>query len=193
MVGSSTADSDERSSILCLAAPNPKRRLRASSAWAASSLNCFRQKLVCSLTISDGFLAPVAKLLARSKPKFKFLWVISITLRFTVAALWFAASRNFVIEYIAASASCWRHTRIASGAPRPSRTTFGYNWACLSASCVRSPIRPPDALQPPRDRQPPCCATTLAAYRDEALEWPRAKARPHQMSTRLPPLIRTLG
>jgi hypothetical protein len=45
------------------------------------SLNCFRQKLVSTLTISDGAPAPLARLLANSNPKFKFLWVISMTLR----------------------------------------------------------------------------------------------------------------
>src|SRR4029077_7090699 len=75
----------------------------AFSALGARSLNCFRQKLVSTLTISDGFPAPLARLLANSKPKFKFLWVISMSSRFTAAAFWFSASRNFVIECIAAS------------------------------------------------------------------------------------------
>ena len=56
-------------------APSPKSRLRTSSAWAVNSLNCFHQKLACSFTISDGSRA-LAKLLARSRPKFKFLWVM---------------------------------------------------------------------------------------------------------------------
>jgi hypothetical protein len=43
---------------------------------------------------------PSAKLLARSKPKFKFRWVISITLRFIAAAFWFAVSKNFVRKYM---------------------------------------------------------------------------------------------
>ena len=103
LAGSSTAYSGEASSVLGLATLNPKRRLRASSAWVASSSNCFRQKLVCTLTISVGLPAALARLLANSKPKFKFLWVISTTLRFTSAAFWFAASRNFVIECIATS------------------------------------------------------------------------------------------
>ena len=98
----------------CACCTKPKEAIAGFSAGRKLT-GCFHKKLVCSLTISDGCLALSAKLLARSNPKFKFLWVISITLRFTVAALWFAASRNFVIEYIAASASCWRGTRMASG------------------------------------------------------------------------------
>ena len=90
---------------------NPNSRLWTSSAWVENSLNCFHQKLACNFAISNGSRA-LAKLLARSRPAFKFLWVMRTSWRFTASALWFAASKNFFKKCIVASYSY--HSRVCS-------------------------------------------------------------------------------
>ena len=88
---------------------SPNSRLWTSSAWAENSLNCFHQKLACNFAISNGSRA-LAKLLARSRPAFKFLCVMRTSWRFTASALWFAASKTFFKKCIVASYSY--HSRV---------------------------------------------------------------------------------
>jgi len=97
-----------RSGVGSGTAPNPNSRLWTSSAWAENSLSCFHQKLACSFAISNGSLA-LAKLLARSRPASKFLWVVRMIWRFTASALWFAASKNFLKKCIVARTRTTRH------------------------------------------------------------------------------------